>query len=67
MAYTHGGAPEENQAKEEPSAVGQRYLGRLLTRAASLSFQEHYGSLLPEGLQQRPGAGVQPWAEARQR
>lgn len=64
---THGGAPEENQAEEEPSAVGQRYLGRLLTRASPFCLQEHYGPLLPEGLQQRPGAGVQPRASARQR
>lgn len=67
VVYTHGGAPEENQAEEQPSAFRQRYLGRLLTRAAPFCLQEHYRSLLPEGLQQRPGAGVQPWAEARQR
>lgn len=67
MVYTHGRAPGENQAEEEPPAVGQRYLGRLLTCSAPVCLQEHYGSLLPEGLQQRPSTGVQPWAEARQR
>lgn len=67
VVSTHGGAPEENQAEEEPSAVGQRYLGRLLTHASPFCLQEHYGPLLPEGLQQRPGAGVQPRASARQR
>lgn len=63
----HGGASDENQAEEEPPAVGQRCLGCLLTCAAPFRFQERHGSLLPEGLQQRPGAGVQPWAETRQR
>lgn len=66
VVSTHGGAPEENQAEEEPSAVGQRYLGRLLTCASPFCLQEHYGPLLPEGLQQRPGTGVQPRASARQ-
>lgn len=67
VVCTHGGASEENPAEGKPSAVGQRYLGCLLTPTAPFYLQEHYGSLLPEGLQQRPGTGVQPWTEARQR